>query len=717
MLATSPAEEIDSAKTPSAEEVDEKIKMGEEHTAKEEETPAPVEVEAPVVPRKTWSMPKAPPPNSISSTKKKSFLEIQEEEAKEKQEAEKSKRKALEARLEAEEAAALAQAMAASVVSESSSSFPIGCAGAGADTGDVDSGSNEEMDEDMKLALLLSMQDQQLASSSSASAALPSTASVPPVAAAAAASMPKHENHEEDAKYDSLTEEEMKEIERALDEADAAEHAKSDAASLRLALELQNEERKAVPKKGVDQGNIRTMHRGDFLREQGKGNDFDDQYYRHHHDDDDGDYDYDDMDNNGTTEAGFRINSNKPSPWSRTDRTTIRGPNQELRTKHDPKLQGQANAYRLELRADDATGNRAHVGNKAYNAFHRSMQKKTIKGVAAHGHGRANADTDSTRDGALDGRVRLQIARAVNNGLIDQFHGVVKEGKEALVFHADRGSASEGFDVAVKVFKRFSEFRNRGQYVGGDPRYGDGANFRHAGSRQQVEQWAEKEHRNLIRAYRAMVPVPKPLWQKENVLFLRFLGEDGWPSPQLRELTIKKGSKKWTAFYEQTMEAMQRLYCDGRLVHADLSEYNMLVCPASFLKRVDEENVLWSGDEEEATGAKEVMKPDILNNSEDEKKLAAVDTKPAFVNGEVVQISATSNEDAKPTAKLVDDDDALQIVLIDFGQAVDTRHPDSDDLLRRDVTRVKEFYDKMGITTISVEAAVAYVQTKGTPLR
>ena len=85
------------------------------------------------------------------------------------------------------------------------------------------------------------------------------------------------------------------------------------------------------------------------------------------------------MDNNGTTEAGFRINSTKPSPWSRADRTTIRGPNQELRTKHDEKLQGQTNAYRLEVRANDETGTRAHVGNQAFNSFHRSMQKKTVK--------------------------------------------------------------------------------------------------------------------------------------------------------------------------------------------------------------------------------------------------------------------------------------------------------------------------------------------------
>ena len=345
------------------------------------------------------------------------------------------------------------------------------------------------------------------------------------------------------------------------------------------------------------------------------------------------------------------------------------------------------------------------------------------QGVAAHGHGRATADTDKTRDGALDGRVRLQIARATNNGLIEAFHGCVKEGKEALVFHADKGSNSEGFDVAIKVFKRISEFKNRGQYVGGDPRYGNGDDFRHAGSRQQVEQWAEKEHRNLIRAYRAEVPVPRPLWQKENVLFLRFLGEDGWPSPQLRELSMKKGSKKWTALYEQTMEAVQRLYCDARLVHADLSEYNILVCPGSFLKRVDEKLVENSETvKEEASLGDAGDKKAAATTDEDVKQSAEPtptadsDVKMPAASVEETKLSAKPAPTASPEAKRVDED-SLQISLIDFGQAVDIRHPEAEELLRRDITRVKQFYDKMGITTISVEAALAYVQTKDAPLR
>mmetsp|Transcript_19055 Transcript_19055/g.26889 ORF Transcript_19055/g.26889 Transcript_19055/m.26889 type:complete len:328 (-) Transcript_19055:410-1393(-) len=277
------------------------------------------------------------------------------------------------------------------------------------------------------------------------------------------------------------------------------------------------------------------------------------------------------------------------------------------------------------------------------------MQKKTIKGVAAHGHGRATADTDRTRGGAMDAKVRLEITRAINNGLMEVCNGVVKEGKEALVYHGQEGVESGGYDVAVKVFKRIQEFKQRGLYVDGDPRY-HRQNFTKASSREQLSLWAEKEYRNLIRANRAGVPVPTPLLQRENILFMRFLGDDGWPSPQLKELDIKRGSKKWTALYLQAMTAIKMLYHKGRLVHGDLSEYNLMVCPCHLVEN-------------------------------------------------------TLNEDAK-------DEAAVQIVMIDFGQAVDVRHPNALELLRRDLLRVKEFFDKMGTKTMSPKAAEEFVVTK-----
>ena len=256
-------------------------------------------------------------------------------------------------------------------------------------------------------------------------------------------------------------------------------------------------------------------------------------------------------------EEVFRMNAAGPQQWNRRDRNTIIGPNNEIRTKHDLRLEGQSNAQRLALESDEY-GLRAHVGTKAFNSFRQDMNKRgTQKGVAAYGTGRAGSDTDATKGMALDPHVRLLISRAINSGLIEKCNGAVKQGKEAIIYHADPGTGSDGFDVAVKIFKRIQEFRGRGDYVDGDPRY-QGRSFRSAGGREQLEMWAEKEFRNLIRANRAEVPVPTPLNVKDNVIFMRFMGTEGWPAPQLKEVDIRKGSKIWDSLYTQVMEGIRR---------------------------------------------------------------------------------------------------------------------------------------------------------------
>jgi len=88
-----------------------------------------------------------------------------------------------------------------------------------------------------------------------------------------------------------------------------------------------------------------------------------------------------------------------------------------------------------------------------------------------------NMNAERTRGGAMDGNAtRLLISKAIStNELIQYCNGIVKEGKEAVVYHADGNddinSESGGFDVAVKVFKHIQEFRGRSAHIDGDPRY------------------------------------------------------------------------------------------------------------------------------------------------------------------------------------------------------------------------------------------------------
>ena len=328
------------------------------------------------------------------------------------------------------------------------------------------------------------------------------------------ASSPTHVTTREET---CISEEEAAIIAAALREADA----KQEEESLMLALQIQQEEL-------------------DYLQKNGR-------HLRSEYDDEDDDP----MDET----VGFRMNASSEQKWVRRDRNTIVGPNNEIRTKHDVRVQGQANAQYLGLEEDDY-GFRAHVGNQAFNSFKNNM-KRTTKGVATHGTGRAGTDTDAVRGKAMDSHVRLQITKAINSGLIEHCNGAVKQGKEAVIYHADQGAESQGHDVAVKIFKRITEFRGRGVYVNGDPRY-VGQAFRNSSEREQLELWAEKEFRNLTRANRSRVPVPTPLLVKENIIFMRFIGNDGWPAPQLREIEMRQGNKKWEILYTQVMEAIRR---------------------------------------------------------------------------------------------------------------------------------------------------------------
>jgi serine/threonine-protein kinase RIO1 len=210
--------------------------------------------------------------------------------------------------------------------------------------------------------------------------------------------------------------------------------------------------------------------------------------------------------------------------------------------------------------------------------------KNTNKGVASKGTGRAGSDTDATKGGVMDPVVRQHISRAINDKIIEKCNGAIKEGKEAIIFHAEKGAESGGFDVAIKVFKKITEFRNRGYYVDGDPRFAK-TNFSNRSKKDQLELWTEKEYRNLIRASRAGVPVPIPLFHKDNILFMRFLGDNGWPSPQLRELELNHGSRRWNTLFSQIMEAVTMLvfcFLFDILVLSDYFTHTIPICFVCF---------------------------------------------------------------------------------------------------------------------------------------
>ena len=92
--------------------------------------------------------------------------------------------------------------------------------------------------------------------------------------------------------------------------------------------------------------------------------------------------------------------------------------------------------------------------------------------------------------------------------------------------------------------------------------------------RKMVKVWAEKEMRNYRRLHSAGIPCPTPVLLKSHVLIMEFLGNNGWPSPRLKDATLTE--RRMREAYVQTVFIMRRMFQKCRLVHGDLSEYNLL---------------------------------------------------------------------------------------------------------------------------------------------
>lgn len=178
----------------------------------------------------------------------------------------------------------------------------------------------------------------------------------------------------------------------------------------------------------------------------------------------------------------------------------------------------------------------------------------------------------ATAEQVLDRKTRIILFKLLNRGLVEQINGCVSTGKEANVYHATAGGDGAP-DRAIKIYKTsILVFKDRDRYVTGEFRFRSG--YCSSNPRKMVRTWAEKEMRNLSRIYAAGLPCPKPIVLRSHVLVMDFVGKDGWPAPKLKDVPLS-GSKA-RELYRDCIVMMRRLYHECRLVHADLSEYNLL---------------------------------------------------------------------------------------------------------------------------------------------
>jgi RIO kinase 1 len=161
----------------------------------------------------------------------------------------------------------------------------------------------------------------------------------------------------------------------------------------------------------------------------------------------------------------------------------------------------------------------------------------------------------------------MNLYALASRGVIDSLGGPLATGKEANIFSARGG----GKDLAVKIYKiATSSFKAMQDYLKGDPRFGSVRGNRKA----IISAWAKKEFRNLKRAEEAGVCVPHPLAVRENILVMELVGEMPTPALPLKEEDLS--AEEYRRVYDRLAHYISLLYHRAGLVHADLSEYNIL---------------------------------------------------------------------------------------------------------------------------------------------
>ncbi|KAM8966449.1 serine/threonine-protein kinase RIO1 [Pelodytes ibericus] len=176
----------------------------------------------------------------------------------------------------------------------------------------------------------------------------------------------------------------------------------------------------------------------------------------------------------------------------------------------------------------------------------------------------------ATVEQVLDPRTRMILFKMLTRGVISEINGCISTGKEANVYHA---STSDGQNRAIKIYKTsILMFKDRDKYVSGEFRFRHG--YCKGNPRKMVKTWAEKEMRNLIRLNTAGIPCPEPIMLRSHVLLMDFIGRNDTPAPLLKNAQLSQSKAR--ELYLDVIHYMRRMYQDARLVHADLSEFNML---------------------------------------------------------------------------------------------------------------------------------------------
>jgi RIO kinase 1 len=194
-----------------------------------------------------------------------------------------------------------------------------------------------------------------------------------------------------------------------------------------------------------------------------------------------------------------------------------------------------------------------------------SLQERFDREVDRMGVRIKDADQMKVMENVFDEVTLLALYRLVHKRHLSVIGGSISTGKEANVFYGEK----DGRAIAIKIYRiQSANFNTMNQYLIGDPRFSSIGKSR----KSVIFAWTKKEFSNLMRAREAGLPVPEPIYFDRNILLMEFMGEDEMPYPQLRNAGLEDAEP----VYREILSFMDKLFNTANLVHADLSEFNIL---------------------------------------------------------------------------------------------------------------------------------------------
>ena len=172
-----------------------------------------------------------------------------------------------------------------------------------------------------------------------------------------------------------------------------------------------------------------------------------------------------------------------------------------------------------------------------------------------------------TQDEVFDKSTLHTFEKLISDRVIDILDFPISTGKEGNVF---RGITPDKKFVAIKVYRvTTSTFKHISKYILGDPRF----KSIHKTRRDIIHAWTKKEYKNLQRAYKADVNVPKPIVSINNILVMEYIGVSDMPAPLMKDAKLKNPKK----IFNMLLDFIFKMYQKAEMVHGDFSAYNVLI--------------------------------------------------------------------------------------------------------------------------------------------